>query len=404
MAANLVDILKGYIKPDVISQASNTLGDSEGGISKAISSSISTLLSGLFYKSQDHNVMGSIMNLVTDSASHSGEVLSSLPSLLTGYGNSSALSSGSKLLGLLFGNNQSDVTDVIARTSGIKGSSATSLLGMAAPLLLSYLAKSGTSLSDLTSMLSSQKESILSGVPSGMNIGFGSTIDKDTSRTVNEVNKSASSSGKWLVPLLIILAGLAALFYFGKGCNRKEADTTVVTETETIDTLTTKEGETVDSSAAVLGNFFKFKLPNGTELNAPEFGIENKLNTWLMDNSKMVDKTTWFNFDRLLFDTGKATLRPESQEQLGNIVEILKAYPKVELKIGGYTDNVGNPAANLKLSDERAKSVMNEIVKMGIAAERLQAEGYGEKFPVASNDTEEGKALNRRIAVRVTKK
>lgn len=403
MAANLVDILKGYITPDVISQASNTLGDSEGGISKAISSSISTLLSGLVYKSQDHNVMGNVMNLVNDNASHSGEVLSNLPSLLTGYGNSSALSLGSKLLGLLFGNNQSDVTDVIARTSGIKGSSATSLLGMAAPLLLSYLAKSGTSLSDLTSMLSSQKESILSGVPSGMNLGFGATIDKDTSRTINEVNKSASSSVKWLVPLLIILAGLAALFYFSKGCNRKE-DTTVITETETIDTLTTKEGETIDSSTVALGNFFKFKLPNGTELNAPEFGIENKLNTWLMDNSKMVDKTTWFNFDRLLFDTGKATLRPESQEQLGNIVEILKAYPKVELKIGGYTDNVGDPAANLKLSDERAKSVMYEIVKMGIATERLQAEGYGEKFPVASNDTEEGKALNRRIAVRVTKK
>lgn len=401
MAANLVDILKGYITPDVISQASNTLGDSEGGISKAISSSISTLLSGLVYKSQDHNVMGNVMNLVNDNASHSGEVLSNLPSLLTGYGNSSALSLGSKLLGLLFGNNQSDVTDVIARTSGIKGSSATSLLGMVGPLLLSYLAKSGTSLSDLTSMLSSQKESILSGVPSGMNLGFGATIDKDTSRTINEVNKSASSSVKWLVPLLIILAGLAALFYFSKGCNRKE-DTTVVTET--VDTLTTKAEEVVDSSASVLGNFFKFKLPNGTELNAPEFGIENKLNTWLMDNSKMVDKTTWFNFDRLLFDTGKATLRPESQEQLGNIVEILKAYPKVELKIGGYTDNVGDPAANLKLSDERAKSVMNEIVKMGIATERLQAEGYGEKFPVASNDTEEGKALNRRIAVRVTKK
>jgi K(+)-stimulated pyrophosphate-energized sodium pump len=65
---------------------------------------------------------------------------------------------------------------------------------------------------------------------------------------------------------------------------------------------------------------------------------------------------------------------------------------------------VGDPAANLKLSGDRAKSVMNEIVKMGIATERLEAEGYGEQFPVASNDTEEGKASNRRIAVRVTKK
>ena len=86
------------------------------------------------------------------------------------------------------------------------------------------------------------------------------------------------------------------------------------------------------------------------------------------------------------------------------MVEILKAYPAVELKLGGYTDNVGDPAFNLKLSGDRAKSVMDEMIKMGIAKDRLESEGYGEQFPVASNDTEEGKAQNRRIAVRVTKK
>lgn len=402
MAANLVDTLKGYITPDVISQASNTLGESESGISKGISSSIVTVLSGLIHKSHDSTVMGNVMNLVSSSSSNSAEILSNLPSLLTGSGNSAALISGSKFLGLLFGNKQQEVIDRIAGTSGIKGSSAASLLGMTGPLLLSHFGKSKTSFSGLTSLLSTEKESILSKVPSGLNLGFGSTIDKDAKRIVNEGKKSGSSSGKWLVPLLIIAGGLMALFYFTKGCNRKEAVKTVVTKS--VDTLTAKGGKVAGETKGALGNFFTFKLPNGVELNAPEFGIENKLNIWLMDKTKTVDKTTWFNFDRLLFDTGKATLRPESQEQLKNIVEILKAYPAVELKIGGYTDNVGDPAVNLKLSDERAKSVMNEIVKMGIAAKRLQAEGYGEQFPVASNDTEEGKALNRRIAVRVTKK
>ena len=210
------------------------------------------------------------------------------------------------------------------------------------------------------------------------------------------------SSAKWLIPLLLVGAGLFALFFFSKGCNRKEASTAVATET--VDTITTETEEVVEEPKDALGNFFKFKLPNGIELNAPEFGIENKLNTWLMDETKVVDKTTWFNFDRLLFDTGKATLRPESQEQLKNMVEILKAYPTVELKLGGYTDNVGDPAFNLKLSGDRAKSVMDEMIKMGIAKDRLESEGYGEQFPVASNDTEEGKAQNRRIAVRVTKK
>ena len=402
METNLVDILKGYVTPDVISKASTMLGESESGVYKGVSASIPTLLSGLVHKSNDSSTMESVMNLINENSSNYDNVLSNLPSLLTGYGNSTALDSGSKLMALLFKNKQSDTTDVIARTSGIKDSSAASLLGMAAPMLLSYFAKSGMTLSSLKSLLSSQKENILSAAPSGLNLGFGSTIDNDIRGKIHDVRKAESSSAKWLIPLLLVGAGLFALFFFSKGCNRKEALPAVTTET--VDTLTTKTEEVVEEPKDALGNFFKFKLPNGIELNAPEFGIENKLNTWLMDETKVVDKTTWFNFDRLLFDTGKATLRPESQEQLKNMVEILKAYPAVELKLGGYTDNVGDPAFNLKLSGDRAKSVMDEMIKMGIAKDRLESEGYGEQFPVASNDTEEGKAQNRRIAVRVTKK
>ena len=402
METNLVDILKGYVTPDVISKASTMLGESESGVYKGVSASIPTLLSGLVHKSNDSSTMESVMNLINENSSNYDNVLSNLPSLLTGYGNSTALDSGSKLMALLFKNKQSDTTDVIARTSGIKDSSAASLLGMAAPMLLSYFAKSGMTLSSLKSLLSSQKENILSAAPSGLNLGFGSTIDNDIRGKIHDVRKAESSSAKWLIPLLLVGAGLFALFFFSKGCNRKEALPAVATET--VDTLTTKTEEVVEEPKDALGNFFKFKLPNGIELNAPEFGIENKLNTWLMDETKVVDKTTWFNFDRLLFDTGKATLRPESQEQLKNMVEILKAYPAVELKLGGYTDNVGDPAFNLKLSGDRAKSVMDEMIKMGIAKDRLESEGYGEQFPVASNDTEEGKAQNRRIAVRVTKK
>jgi len=402
MAANLVDILKGFVTPDVISQASSRLGESESSISKAVSASIPTLLSGMIHKSNDSGVMGSIMNLISDSSSNSGDILSNLSSLLSGSGNSSALASGSKLLGLLFENKQSDVTNVIARTSGIKGSSAAFLLGMTASLLLSYFGKSGTSLSGLTSLLSSRKQTILSEAPLGLNLGLGRDMDNDANRTVHEIKKSGSSSGKWLVPLFLLRVGLLALLFFSISCDKKEAGTTVATEKA--DSLATETGVLVEETKDAVGNFFKFMLPNGVELNAPEFGIENKLNTWLKDKSKIADKTTWFNFDRLLFDTGKATLRPESQEQLKNIVEILKAYPIVELKIGGYTDNVGNPNTNLKLSDDRAKSVKSEMVKMGIAANRLEAKGYGDQFPVASNETEDGKVQNRRIAVRVTKK
>jgi len=89
---------------------------------------------------------------------------------------------------------------------------------------------------------------------------------------------------------------------------------------------------------------------------------------------------------------------------LKNIAEILKAYPAVNIKLGGYTDNTGNANSNLKLSGDRATSVKKELAGLGIADSRLEAEGYGQEHPVATNDTDEGKAQNRRISVRVTKK
>ena len=93
--------------------------------------------------------------------------------------------------------------------------------------------------------------------------------------------------------------------------------------------------------------------------------MESKLIAYLNDPNSTVSDDKWFDFDRLLFDTGKATLQPASQEQVGNIAAILKAYPKLKIRLGGYTDNSGNAAANVKLSDERANGVMGELVKLG---------------------------------------
>jgi len=153
-----------------------------------------------------------------------------------------------------------------------------------------------------------------------------------------------------------------------------------------------------------LGKFLAVKLPSGVELNVPELGVERKLIAFIEDKSKPVDRETWFSFDRLDFETGSATLKPTSAEQLKNIAEIMKAYPKAALKIGGYTDNVGNADANLKLSQKRAENTMQELVKLGVDAKRLEAQGYGEKHPVADNATEEGRQKNRRIDLRVTRK
>jgi K(+)-stimulated pyrophosphate-energized sodium pump len=148
----------------------------------------------------------------------------------------------------------------------------------------------------------------------------------------------------------------------------------------------------------------RVKLPDGTELNIPANGVESKLIAYLNDPNSAIAGDKWFDFDRLLFDTGKATLQPASQEQVNNVGAILKAFPKVKIRLGGYTDNTGNAAANVKLSEARANGVMAELVKLGTDAGRMSAKGYGEEHPVADNATEEGRAKNRRISMRVTEK
>jgi outer membrane protein OmpA-like peptidoglycan-associated protein len=155
---------------------------------------------------------------------------------------------------------------------------------------------------------------------------------------------------------------------------------------------------------AGLGAFVKLSLPGGAELSFPERGMEGLFIRFIQDPDATVTRERWFDFDRLLFDTSAATLRPESLEQLGNISLILKAYPVVEVKLGGYTDNTGPTELNVRLSQARADSVKAELVRLGVAPERIAAEGYGEKYPMGDNATEAGRAQNRRTAIRVTKK
>jgi len=100
----------------------------------------------------------------------------------------------------------------------------------------------------------------------------------------------------------------------------------------------------------------------------------------------------------ILFDTGKADIKPESAQAIGEIAKLLKADAGLKLHVVGHTDSVGGVDANLKLSQARAEAVLAALVKdHGIAAGRLRSFGNGPFAPVASNDAEDGRARNRRV-------
>ena len=99
----------------------------------------------------------------------------------------------------------------------------------------------------------------------------------------------------------------------------------------------------------------------------------------------------------ITFDVGKATLKPESDKEIARIVALMIDDPSLSYEVQGHTDNTGSAASNLKLSQKRAQAVVDRMVKLGVPKDRLTAVGKGQEEPIADNDTEEGRAQNRRV-------
>ncbi|MFA9189619.1 DUF5723 family protein [Flavobacterium sp. FBOR7N2.3] len=105
----------------------------------------------------------------------------------------------------------------------------------------------------------------------------------------------------------------------------------------------------------------------------------------------------------VLFDSSKATIKPESHDKLEGIVKVMDEYNNANFKLEGHTDSTGNVAKNLQLSKDRAAAVKDYLISKGISADRLSSEGYGITKPIASNKTVEGRAQNRRVEIILVK-
>lgn len=103
----------------------------------------------------------------------------------------------------------------------------------------------------------------------------------------------------------------------------------------------------------------------------------------------------------IFFDFNKFELKPESQVELDKVVQLMQDNPSVKIQIEGHTDNIGNASDNMKLSENRAKAVVNYLVSKNISITRLTAKGFGATKPIADNSTEDGRAQNRRTELKV---
>jgi outer membrane protein OmpA-like peptidoglycan-associated protein len=105
--------------------------------------------------------------------------------------------------------------------------------------------------------------------------------------------------------------------------------------------------------------------------------------------------------DGVTFDFAKADLKPQFYPALNNVATTLREYNQTIVEVSGHTDSVGSDAANQTLSERRASSVANYLIGQGLMRERFEIVGMGERYPVASNDSDSGRALNRRVEIRI---
>ena len=423
--ATLLDSLTSLAAP-AIGRIAQRLGESDMSVSRGVQSSVASVLGGLLTKTTDVTATHRIFDLVM-SRDNAVSGVDDMSSLLGGMTPTPTSGIGASLLSTLFGNRVSSVGELVARSAGFKNpSSGASILSLAAPLILGYLGKQvrdgRLSIGGLTSVLASERDAIITAAPAGLTSlvdmsGAGSRPTYvEPPRAVQERDRAAAyanpvspaaRSNRWLWPVLALAAVLLIWFTTMRGRGSTvgaTVDSAVSTGSVAIDSAASTAATAMSDAAAKLGAFGKKALPGGVELNVPERGIESQLVAFITDSSRPVNDTTWFNFDRLNFATGSSSILPESEEQLNNIAAILKAYPNVNVKVGGYTDNTGDATANRTLSQQRASAVRQALIGKAIDAKRIVAEGYGSRHPVGDNATEEGRAMNRRIALRVTKK
>lgn len=441
MSFNLLDEAKKMLPNNLISNAAASLGESEGGIQKALSGALPSILSGLLHKSSDSGSAG-LLDIAKTAAS-SG-ILSNLTDLFSNGGESSSANStgggiSSTIMGWLksiFGEKLNNIISAIAGFAGIKSSSASSILSMAAPAVLAPIGKYATDNnlgpSGLTSFLQSQKNSLLSLIPSGFNLAgalglsglgdIGNKVSKVVSSTTGyaEDTVKKATGSKWLWPLLLLLAIAAAVFFFAqKGCKNADSDTTATGEDTTKTVIkpvvnnevvkVTGKLDTISGDFIYdLGDTISIDLPNNAgNLKVGKWSTEARLFTFLNNPDEKIDTANgnWFDFTNVRFKTGGSVITDDSYTQLKNLVAIVKAFPNAQFKLGGYTDNTGDATANIALSKKRAEAVAAQIVKLGAEAKQIVgAAGYGAEFPVGDNSTPEGRAVNRRVSVNVKAK
>ena len=423
MADNLVDMLQIALNRTFAGDVARHLGESGTTTRSALEAAVPALLAGLLERVAAPAGAAEVQRRVVGPQIDIGLTGNIGSWLDDGSKTAGLLSQGSQLLSWLFGNRLGSVAEAIGSASGMKISSASTLLSLAAPavfaLLKRYLSQNRVDAGGLPGLLAGQGDllrtklddrvsralgyatptvlvaSLAAGVAASAPTAAGrvAAAADAVGGSARETAAAASAAGHadaitrrpWF--LVALAAGAAALIFFLSYLTVPVEQT--ARTAQNLASSVTRAVKAVD-------------LPGGMKIDVTAGGFVDTLATFL--NSKDVTLNRSFTFDELQFDPDSARLSPVSHAQLEQLAAVLKAYRTVLISVAGHTDNRGDASANLRLSAQRAAAVKEALVGQGVAPTRVTDEGFGSERPIASNDTEDGRARNRRVELVVLKR
>ena len=425
MSSTLTDSVRSVFTEPVLSKFSVLLGEPVGNIQKAVHGAIPMILADIMHKSYYQESTVRVWELSRQAAA--SDFFGNVHELSTGSGGlvpgSLLLNKGAEFAKALLSTHTDPVIAEISRYAGISIPSASFITGIVSFAALDaigrHIASSNADAGGLAVWLKTQADSTVRDIPTELQVKPALGINHYPWE--KPVRRSRNTALYLLVALLIL--GIIIFTFYRY---RQHADTAAsLTTTDTMATATPANtppagppSPTASPSPAAsatpatvgtdaLSSTIHVSLPNGKVLTAYKGGTEDRLVNFLNDPNARLDKDNgnWFDFTRIGFASNSSALLLESATQLKNIVAILHAFPKARIKIGGYSDNTGDSAANVRLSQQRADNIRAKLKELGAKpAQIVGAKGYGSNYPVGDNGTATGRTMNRRMSIDVKAK
>ena len=395
--------LKESISPQMLKTAAATLREDEKGVASAVA----VLLPSLLVRFMDQGETARVNETIREAGN--AELFDRRAEIFAGHGIDGGMNLGERFENELVGAENKAYPNAVAAESGISAASADRLSGWVAAVIAGYvghkIVRNNLSMSAVMAGLRQERGSVVKEIP--VKVGRAAGISGMCSSSAPVAGRDGKKNN-WLVWLIIVLIVVIIVFLSIRSCNRNGGGE-VVAVTENVTVVPTAPA--AQTAAAKEGlTFAEHKLPDGRTIRVAEGGCEDCMLKYLQSDAyrKATNEElskNWIQFDKIDFmHDSETALAGNSMEQLDNIAAILKNYPDVRIRIGGFADKTGTRAVNYEISKKRAEYIKSILVKDGIPADRISTEGFGKEFATVPADaTAAQRAVDRSIAMRFTK-